>query len=420
MSEYTVEKEFYPYPLYHLTLPGNYFEKNGLWEDDLNKITKLKADTYLMGLNSMSQIEIPNDRKYFVLPLGEVDYALDSKSFENDLHMVLNSYPKLEDVLIPYRKCLVHLFLKEGYFTYHSDIAKDFNEVMSEIRTLILRAVRRDMFFRTKPWTRDELKPQVEGTIISMVNDQYSDLLDDTKGLNNVNVAQGLSKKKSTTNVFVTLPNEDTCAAVLLSICFLLKGNGTKLGSKGRELGSEDNNGYMSLFPSKLSLIVSHLLSAITDDKVLKGKINPSEGFNDELDQICLGNDNCCDTCEQLCGSIPKTLNNMFEGLEFVENTSYESFIDSDILTLAMKAILHTKGEKDCKMYPLMAEKTESFHSIAHVVFEEKTLQQITFCSKLRVHVDKPMGIFLPNCELKHIVLAKICVSTNNDRKTYC
>ena len=115
-------------------------------------LSHLNADIFLSILNSMARNRKPVERETFVLPL-QIIHDNNYIGFKNTLFQVLNSYPVLKEIYVPFENALLVINFTGGKFFYYAHGNFNHNlQTMKGIRTSIGNATMNERFraIRTK------------------------------------------------------------------------------------------------------------------------------------------------------------------------------------------------------------------------------------------------------------------------------
>ena len=391
-----LETTICPFPLYSITFPAGY--PTSMTED--TKISKLSADIFLSGLNTTVVDNQPATRKVFVLPLQEGDPTKQHASLTTNLHFVMNSYPRLNTVIVPYRRCvLVHYFSSKRFQVYTIDECKDHETLVkseSTIRKAIIEAFKIARFHYDKKWQTYSERPLTEDVCLFLADDGYT-------------LAEGEEAVLSSRNHITTVIEYDNCDTtshmLLIAVNIMTDPNPKTQPVSDYHIFDVPNAEkhlikMMSLFPKLLGNNSLRFLKLVTQLKMVKKNIyEDSEDFN-YMDLSTLVWNEIHSHCTELCGRPPDGLDSIYDEEHIQIAMNPENFAFIEHVNLAVRSIVDANRNIEFQVIPILSIQPESLL----LTQDENCL--VSLDEKYQFEVGKVYGFFSQNSQGEHIYFA--------------
>ena len=408
-------------------------------------LSRLNADMFLSLLNSMVSFTKPVERVTFVLPL-QIIHQNNYTGFGQTLFQVLNSYPVLKEIYVPFEKALLVINVSASKFFYyaHGKI-NDNQQTMKDIRTRICNAMMKERFRAI--WTEEiqatgDGNQLTEGIALKNAKDFYDRYISD--GVlakyycdHSTLLTKKKKKKNDNYNVFCELSelqvdDFETNDVLLYQILLLTehlticvnKDIGFFIGKQKQSSRSEDN--IISLinmsYPHFL-LLQGRYIKAIYDDEKVKAQLNkPSYDMvdPDHIYQIVTFRE-CCNKCTIACGKVPYQIPLPYKQL-MTSGMSSKCKSDSLLLSFGLRCIYHYRSEENSNLIPIILEEENLQDCVTFAsrpLMKKKNAPSIQLYEGFEWDTSKPLGFLIPNAKQNHIVFLKVWIGYNEKKRQY-
>ena len=389
---------FYPYPLYEITFPSDYASSR-VHKESIEQVNDTTANLFLCGLNCIVKETDPSCRKIYIMPLQDKD-PFQSKILTSSLHFILNSYPNLEFIIIPYLECIIEIRLNFGVFIFYSCTAYDDNvkkSKMENVRMKINESLSLNRWAYDMEWENKFHKPLTEGDAIYKCEDTHKGKLKIASDNKNKSPKNATLNPKNKLNVWVDIDvgegdkdidvdkrDKDSLSCVLLIVANMVFGDhGLARTKKNRERTTLDfhknkpkNAPLVQLkknFPKSLSWLAMKVLKNICSNEVVKRVVY--DPVSDHQTLYCyLCKENASYPTDK-CGSTPRCIGDIFTQEMSKQMMNHEHHADLESIMLSSRAVYFNNLTKNLNVIPIFPSSHIYFNSDRSLT-EEKVFDE--------------------------------------------
>ena len=419
-----------PFPSYLIEYPQGH--KKSIQNDkDKQIISPLTANVYLSGLNCITKRYTPKEREHFISSVQNYDPFADSEKLTHVVHIILNSYPRLKNLLIPYdyrdEKYILVVRLHLKVFILYSSKELSGQEKQrkgSVIRKALDSAINNDSNKRwhyDNSWDSKEMKPSTEGCCLSGERDEHSSKSGIRKPFNfqSPYLSDNFDSMK---NVFVDFSgpaNVDYLSKVLLIVTNILFGE-DGLDRTELDCPNKDLNCYHRSISSKM---IGHLPKVLTlhtwDILCNYHETTQVSDIYQDLAQKLFGRAkdsylyNCIEKdtfCSDKCGKLPEKYRLFYDAEDDKSLQNPDEFVQLEHLSIASRALLHFNRGVDFEVFPIFINeslpRTLIVDGYLAPEFKEEIFKSNFLDDTFKFLVDQKYSSYLLNRTGDHVVYA--------------
>ena len=388
---------------------------------------------FLLSLNCLTSANTIGERKFFVMPLLGQDTFGDEHKISVKIHHVLNSYPQLDALFVPFAKALFVIHVKSCVLIVYIDssLQKEYLKECKKMQQAVVMALSQEMFHYDKDWRNSEIRPLTEGFNLGSYKHAYA-YLDDMRS--KTFITDSIKRNKKNHHCFFIEAGNDInftkCKILLIVFNALLGESNLRVNCNWHTIQFHNfAHDGIAIIPKVLSSLVNSIFSSVSNEEALFDQVyDPTYRADETANTIwCKIHDEedtkKVDMGITRYGSIPKTFPNIYQESYIYDNINCEKFLDLEIVNFGIRALLHFNPDKLFRLHHIMVSSDELINVLYHLGNCNSNVPMYPIHSEFRAFVGAPLGFILPNpsVDVHHIVCARVVIlkSESGCKKPY-